>query len=129
MYTLVYCKSLLKELYRLLQSSSTIRAASAADCLLEEGGIQVDLHHLGWEEGILGGGAEEWECHMHTHTHIHTHTHTVYTYSSNPAQCTQEHSDTRQNCCTYLHFYKMGNTLLCDEEGEVNCTHDHLQAK
>lgn len=41
-------------------------------------------------------------------------------------QSTQEHRNTHQNCCTYFHFYKMRNTL-CDDEGEVNGTHDQLQ--
>ena len=57
---LVYSKSLQKELHGVLHCSSTIRAASAADHLLEEEGTQVGLHRLEREEGILRGRAEEW---------------------------------------------------------------------
>ena len=48
-----------KELHGVLHCSSTLRVASAADHLLEEEGIQVGLHRLESEEGILGGRAEE----------------------------------------------------------------------
>ena len=56
MQCISYCKSLRKALYRESFTAPPQVGAAFPDCFLEEGGIQVGLHHLGWEEGILGEG-------------------------------------------------------------------------
>ena len=49
-----------KELYGESITALAQVGAACPGCFLEEGGIQVGLHHLEWEEEwSLGGGAEE----------------------------------------------------------------------
>ena len=56
MQCISYCKSLRKALYRESFTALPQVGAASPGYFLEEGGIQVGLHHLGWRREFWGEG-------------------------------------------------------------------------